>query len=829
MDRIRVGAFEVFPGERLLCAAGKPVEVGARAFDLLLVLAESPGRLVTKATLIERVWPRVIVDENNLPAQIASLRRVLGAGAIRTVPRFGYRLDLPVSRPPAAPQAARHPAHPDAGGAVLPGHEGDTRLGPLVGRGLELAAIREALARERLVTLVGAAGVGKSRLAQEVLSLERDGPESAAAFVSLEPLESVEHVPTAVALALGLPQSEVGDRFQGLRHALQGASALLVLDGAEHFAASLAEPLRNLAAGVPGVRILVTSQMPLGRVGEALYRLGPLPIEEAVELFARRAAQADSRFELGAENAALAAEICRRLDGNPLAIELAAARVPAFGLAALLGHLEDRFRLLKLAGGADESRHGVLQAAFDWSYGLLTPAEQQVFDRLGAFPGSFTLDAAARCVADGATDVPAAIDLVGRLVDRSLVAVLPREPPRYTLLETARCYAAAHLQASGSLPEAERRVAVTELDVLDRAYEEYWSVDEAVWLHRHEPELDNVRAALDWARRHDPGVAVALHGSAWPLFVEADLHADARAAQADALALLSDALPQARLARFWEAVATCESERQVDRARYAAELAASHGAATGDLKSRYYALTLLALNTRDDLAAAGEALAAARRLEQPAWPSRLLAQGAIVEGALLTSAGKFAEARAAYRRALDHALATSERQALAATVHIVELDIACGAVAGALQLARPLAISLRYSGRRETRLELLVLLLDALVLAGELDEAWATAAELYELARRLDSGRLYPALDAMALLAARAGNDALAAQVAAAAEAAHGRHGEARRHPAAGRIRDALHSHLDGRLGAGWRSRTAPESRPLGEEEACAMALGLRA
>jgi predicted ATPase/DNA-binding winged helix-turn-helix (wHTH) protein len=826
MDRIRVGAFEVFPGERLLCAAGKPVEVGARAFDLLLVLAESPGRLVTKATLIERVWPRLIVDENNLPTQIASLRRVLGAGAIRTVPRFGYRLDLPVSRPPATPPAPQDRANADA--AALARLEGDLRLGPLVGRGTELVAIRHSLERERLVTLVGAAGVGKSRLAQEILAHERDLPQTAAALVSLEPLESVEHVPTAIALALGLSPPDAGDRFQGLRQALQGASALLVLDGAEHFAASLAEPLRCLVAGAPGVRVLVTSQAPLGRVGEALHRLGPLPIAEAVELFGQRAAQADSRFELGAENAALAAEICRRLDGNALAIELAAARVPAFGLAALLANLEDRFRLLKLAGRPDDLRHGVLQAAFDWSYGLLTPAEQRVFDRLGAFAGSVTLDAAARCVADAAIDVPEAIDLVGRLVDRSLVTVIPREPARYALLETARCYARARLRASGGLPEAERRMAETALHVLDRAYDDYWSVDEAVWLHRHEPELDNVRAAIEWARRHDADIAVALYGSAWPLFVEADLHVEARAAHEDALALLSDALPRARVARFWEAAATCDSERQVDRARYAAELAASHHEATGDQGSRYYALTLLALNARDDLAAASQALAAARKLEQPAWPSRLLAQGAIVEGALLTSAGKFAEARAAYRRALDHAVATSERQALAATVHIVELDIASGAIAGALQLARPLAMSLRHSGRRETRYELLVLLLGALVLAGELDEARATGIELYELATRLDSSRLYLALDAMALLAARAGNGTLSAQIAVAAEAAHGSHGEACRRPAEERIRGVLEAHLDGRLGAGWRSRAALESAPLGEGQACQLALGLR-
>jgi predicted ATPase/DNA-binding winged helix-turn-helix (wHTH) protein len=822
MDLIRIGTFDLYPTERQLLAGGHPVELGARAFDLLLVLAENPGRLVTKSVLIERVWPRLVVDENNLPAQIAALRRVLGAGAIRTVPRFGYRLDLPVSHAAAAAAdgAAREVQRP-----AVPRRAAVAPTGQLVGRGSELEAVQRLLARERLVTLVGSAGVGKSRLALELLAREQQRPDTAAALVSLEPLETVDHLPSAIALALGITLAETVDRFQGLRQALECSEALLILDGAEHLAGPLAGPLATLVAVAPRVRVLVTSQTPLGRIGESVFRLGPMPVEEATLLFAERASQADQRFGLNPENSALVAEICRRLDGNPLAIELAAARVPAFGLAALVSHLGERFRLLRVAGRAEDQRHGVLQAAFDWSYSLLTPAEQRVFDRLGAFAGSFALEAAARSVADATVDVPGAIDLIGRLVDRSLVTLLPREPPRYSLLETARCYARARLESTATTDDAERRVADALLQLLERAYDEYWSADEAVWLHHHEPELDNVRAALDWARRHDAPTAVALYGSAWPLFVETDLQAEARAAHAEAVALLSDALPPARLARFWEAIATYDSERQVDRARYAAEIAAALHGKTGDLRSRYYALLQLALNGRDDLDAAQGTLVAARRLEQPTWPARLLAHGAIVEGALLTSAGRYPEARAAYRRALDHALVASERQALAATVSIVELDIASRAIAGALQLARPLAISLRHSGRRETRHELLTLLFGALLLAGEDAEARAVGVELYELARRLDPARLYVALDAMALSAARAGRHELAAQISLAAEAAHERHGQARRRPSGDRIRGAVQEILDATLGAGWRERAG--ASPLDEELACRLALGL--
>jgi predicted ATPase len=819
MDLIRIGPFEVYPGERLLKADGKPVELGARAFDLLLVLAENPGRLVTKAALIERVWPRLVVDENNLPAQIAGLRRILGPGAIRTVPRFGYRLDLPVS-----------PADTNASGAASLA-SADAQRGEhaqaLVGRRAELEEVQATLARERFLTLVGAAGVGKSRLAREVLALELERAGGAAAFVSLEPLDGIERVPSAIALALGVSMAADGDRFQVLGRAIEGLSALLVLDGAEHLAAGLAQPLTTLAARASGLRILVTSQTPLGRPGEALYRLGPLPVAEAVALFALRAAQADQRFSLGPSGAPLAEEICRRLDGNPLAVELAAARVPSFGLSALLENLGDRLRLLKLAGRPDGERHGVLQAAFDWSYGLLTAPEQRVFDRLGAFAGSFALDAAARAVADETLDMPGAMDLIGRLVDRSLVTMLPREPVRYLLLETARCYARTRLDSTRARQDAERRMAEALLHALDRAYEDYWSADEANWLHQQEPELDNVRAALDWARQHDAGLAIALYGSAWPLFVETDLHAESRAAHAEAVGLLNDSMPPARTARFWEAVSTYDSERQYDRARYAAEIAAAMHARAGDQRAHYYALVQLALNWHDDPEAASRTLATARRLELPTWPSRLLAHGATVEGAVLASAGRYDDARSAYRRALDHALVASERQALAATVQVVELDIASGATANALQLARPLAISLRHSGRRETRHGLLSLLFGALLLAGELDEASIAGIELYELAKRLDLGKRHQSLDAMALLAALGGRHELAARIALSAESAHESRGQARRRPASARIRDEVDRHLDTALGHGWRTRADRNPETLDEGEACQRALGL--
>ena len=183
MDRTRVGSFDLDPSERTLLAGGKPLELGARAFDMLLVLVENHGRLVTKATLLERVWPRLVVDENNIPAQIASLRRVLGAGAIRTVPGFGYRLELEVAPVGSAEEAPATNSMPrEMPRLSVPRRAWPDRLGSLVGRDGDVRAVQEALGRSSLVTVVGVAGVGKTRLAQEILVRESEKAHAAVAW-----------------------------------------------------------------------------------------------------------------------------------------------------------------------------------------------------------------------------------------------------------------------------------------------------------------------------------------------------------------------------------------------------------------------------------------------------------------------------------------------------------------------------------------------------------------------------------------------------------------------------------------------------------------------
>jgi hypothetical protein len=269
--------------------------------------------------------------------------------------------------------------------------------------------------------------------------------------------------------------------------------------------------------------------------------------------------------------------------------------------------------------------------------------------------------------------------------------------------------------------------------------------------------------------------------------------------------------------------------RQHDRAHFAAELAVKMHTAAGDLRARYYSLALLAFSCRNDDAAARSAIEAARALEDPAWPARLLTSGALAEGALLMNSGQFSEARDAYRRAMRYALTVSERQALAASVSIVELDIACGDAASALQLGRPLEYSLRHSGRRAAHFNLLVLNFCALLDTGAIDEARATGAEICALAAQLEASRLYAVLDAMAWLACKDRRHEAAARILACADQAHAAQGHLRRRPVQQRLREAVVGELDAHLDSGWRTAAADNRDRCDALAACALALGLRA
>lgn len=424
------------------------------------------------------------------------------------------------------------------------------QLTSFIGRDAEMAEVRAVLADNRLVTLTGAGGVGKTRLALQVATLTAGDFGDGTWWADLAPVTDPDLVPATVARALGLPDQPGRSPQHSLLKHIGNRNVLVVLDNCEHLLDSTATLLTSLAGGCPGLRVLCTSREPIGLTGEVTWRVPSLSLsDDAVRLFADRAAQARPGFGIDQDNAAAVAEICRRLDGMPLAIELAAARVRALTPHDILNGLQDRFRLLTGGSRTAVRRQQTLQASVDWSHNLLTQPERILFRRLAAFLGGFDLEAAQEVVSDGDLARHQVLDILALLVDKSLVvAETAGDATRYRLLETIRQYAQEKLTESvdaASLRDRHRdyytRLAAA-LDMPDTA-------DLPALLDRAEVEIDNLRTAYAWSRETgDTESALELTTSLQPLWLtrgyikEGSAWIDAALADADA----ADVTPAAK-------------------------------------------------------------------------------------------------------------------------------------------------------------------------------------------------------------------------------------------------------------------------------------------
>lgn len=546
---ISFGPFRFLPAQQLLLARGVPVRVGSRALEILAALVERPGELVGKRELLARVWPDTFVEESNLKVNVAALRRALGEGQpgaryIATATGRGYRFVAPIER--QGPEGAS--AVPSTAGASA--HNLPASSTRTIGRGDTIAELRRQLPRHRLVTVVGPGGIGKTTVALAAAASLVAEYEHGVWFVDLAPLREAQFVPSAVASTLGLTihsERAVAALLNYLRH----RRLLVVLDSCEHLidvASALAE---QIVSAAPAVHVLATSREPLRAAGERVHRLSPLgspPPESseltalqalefsAVELFVERAADSLDGFELSDAEAPFVAEICRKLDGIALAIELAATRVDAFGIRGLSNLLDDRFRLLSEGRRTARPRHRTLAAALDWSFELLSDEERVVLRRLSVFAGSFTLESA-RAVAGPAG--AAILDGVANLVAKSLVSAdVSGAVVQYRLLDTTRAYALQKLAESGEHDAIVRRHAEHHRDLFERAEAESEVRPMAEWLAEYGRKIGDVRSALNWAfsATGDVAVGVALTVAAIPLWMQLSLLDECRACVERAIA-----------------------------------------------------------------------------------------------------------------------------------------------------------------------------------------------------------------------------------------------------------------------------------------------------
>ena len=442
--------------------------------------------------------------------------------------------------PPATEDTPEPPAdRPTAGQAETPAtgpmHNLPASLSSFIGREQALARVHELLAAHRLVSLVGAGGVGKTRLAvavaEGILGVYPDGVW----LVELAPLADPALVPGAVAQVLGLREEPSRSILETLRDQCGGRCLVLVLDNCEHLLAACTALAGTLLRAAPALRILATSREALGIAGERHYRVPPLSVPdpghlpspelagsyEAVRLFVARAQERRDTFALTAANARAVAEICARLDGIPLAIELAAARVASVSVETIAARLDDRFRLLSTGSGDLPTRQRTLRATLDWSWDLLDARERTLLGQSSVFAGGWTLEAAgAVCGAEG-LEPWEVLDLLGGLVNKSLIQVdgpgAEAEAARYGLLETMRQYATERLAERGERAGVRDRHLGYFLNLAEEAVPHLNGGEEQkVWLDRLEAEHDNLRAALAWALDQGAGDAgLRLGGALW--------------------------------------------------------------------------------------------------------------------------------------------------------------------------------------------------------------------------------------------------------------------------------------------------------------------------
>jgi predicted ATPase/DNA-binding winged helix-turn-helix (wHTH) protein len=537
----RFGPFELLVRRQLLVHAGAPMRIGTRALAILTVLVEGAGDVVAKEKLIAAAWPTTFVDDSNLKVNVANLRRALrsndpGQDYIATVPGRGYRFIAPAYRIPTG-----------AGG--LP-----PKI-PLIGRADDLEAVQEWLSKNSVVTVVGTGGIGKTVLAVGAAHAVAPYYPDGVTFVDLAKISAALFIPTALAFALGVTTGGE-DPLAGVIHALDKQRKLLLIDNCEHLMPGVAGAIDRLSTSLEGVRILATSREPLRIRDEHVHRLDPLKSDPrpsptaceasaypAVELFVTRAFERTG-YELHDADAPNVAEVCRRLDGIALAIELAATQIGALTPSRLVEMLDDRFKVLACGSRKAPLRQQTLHATLDWSYSLLSDREAAFARALSVFAGAFSVEGAI-ALSPNVTLPDSAIDTLSSLAAKSFLVVDWQESAvTYRLLETMQAYLIERLRFAGEENEAKRRHAKLMCAFLERADNPTAPGATREWRAKFGRWLSDIRSALAWtlSSNEDAVLGIRLAVAALPLWSELSLVGECRETSERALARI-DALP----------------------------------------------------------------------------------------------------------------------------------------------------------------------------------------------------------------------------------------------------------------------------------------------